>query len=225
MTGVAMTIFDGPSFSSASIATCANAAEPPVGYDHDITTPEAADTAPSRTVCARSPSAVQRRDGVVALRHVASDVHRLRFMRSILVCLDSSARAPLVLAAATDLGQRTGARMALLRVVGIPPEMEQVVSVQRGADIVEELTTQAKLELEGLAKDIPDRSIDGLYVHIGTPWDTICREATTLDCDVVVIGSHGYGLLDRLLGTTAAKVVNHCDRSVFVVRPRPGTTT
>jgi nucleotide-binding universal stress UspA family protein len=36
--------------------------------------------------------------------------------------------------------------------------------------------------------------------------------------DLIVIGSHGYDALDRLLGTTAAKVVNHADRSVLVVR-------
>ncbi len=145
----------------------------------------------------------------------------LRDMNPILVCLDASPRASLVLAAAADIAQRTGARMALLRAVGIPPELENLVSVQRGANLIETMTEKAKAELQVLAKDIPDGSIEGLHVHIGTPWDTICREATTLDCDLVVLGSHGYGALDRILGTTAAKVVNHCDRSVLVVRPHP----
>ena len=36
--------------------------------------------------------------------------------------------------------------------------------------------------------------------------------------DLVVIGSHGYGGLDRLLGTTAAKVANRAPCSVLVVR-------
>jgi len=142
-------------------------------------------------------------------------------MHRILVCLDASPRAPLVLAAASDLAQRTGARMSLLRVVGIPPELTSLVSVDIGADLIETQTAKAKLDLESLAKEIPDRAIEGIIVHIGTPWDTICREATALDCDLVVLGSHGYGALDHLLGTTAAKVVNHCDRSVFVVRARP----
>jgi nucleotide-binding universal stress UspA family protein len=67
--------------------------------------------------------------------------------------------------------------------------------------------------------------VEGIHVHIGTPWDTICREATSLDCDLVVLGSHGYSGFDRILGTTAAKVTNHCDRSVLVVRPRTGAPT
>ena len=36
--------------------------------------------------------------------------------------------------------------------------------------------------------------------------------------DLIVVGSHGYSGIDHLLGTTAARVVNHADRSVLVVR-------
>ena len=38
------------------------------------------------------------------------------------------------------------------------------------------------------------------------------------DFDLIVIGSHGFGTIDRILGTTAAKVVNHAERNVLVVR-------
>lgn len=145
-------------------------------------------------------------------------------MKRILVCLDASTRAPFVLATAADLAKRVGARLHLLRAVGIPPEMDRLMSVQAGADLVETMTERAKLELKGLAAATPDAPIEGFHVHIGTPWDTICREARELDCDIVVLGSHGYSGFDRILGTTAAKVVNHCDRSVFVVRPSPAAS-
>jgi nucleotide-binding universal stress UspA family protein len=146
-------------------------------------------------------------------------------MKRILVCLDASPRAPGVLAAAADLAQRTGAKLSLLRAVGIPPELHKIVSVQLGADVIETLDTKAREELELLAQDVPKQLIEGLHVHVGAPWDTICREAKVIDVDVVVLGSHGYGGMDRVLGTTAAKVVNHCDRSVFVVRARPTEAT
>jgi len=32
------------------------------------------------------------------------------------------------------------------------------------------------------------------------------------------MGSHGYGFLERLVGTTAARIVNHARCSVLVVR-------
>ena len=142
-------------------------------------------------------------------------------MKRILVCLDASPRAPFVLATASELARSIGARLHLLRAVGIPPEMDRLMSVQAGADLVETMTERAKLELKGLAADAGDAPIESFHVHVGTPWDTICREAKDLDCDVVVLGSHGYSGFDRILGTTAAKVVNHCERSVFVVRQRP----
>ena len=52
----------------------------------------------------------------------------------------------------------------------------------------------------------------------GTAWDAICREARETNADLIVIGSHGHSRLARMLGTTAAKVVNNADRNVLVVR-------
>ena len=146
-------------------------------------------------------------------------------MERILVCLDASPRAPFVLATAVKLAERVGGRLHLLRTVGLPPEIDQEVLVHAPADVIEIMSRKAKLELEALAKNQPSVEIEGIHVHVGTPWDTICREAKTLDCDLVMLGSHGYSGFDRVLGTTAAKVVNHCDRSVFVVRPPPAVRT
>jgi nucleotide-binding universal stress UspA family protein len=143
-------------------------------------------------------------------------------MKRILVCLDASPRAPGVLATATDLAQRTGARMCLLRTVGLPPELDQAMFVHAAADVIETMTARAKAELADLSSGIPPALLEGVHVHIGTPWDTICREAKELDCDLVVLGSHGYSGFDRILGTTAGKVTNHCERSVLVVRQPPG---
>jgi nucleotide-binding universal stress UspA family protein len=139
-------------------------------------------------------------------------------MKRILVCLDASPRAQLVLETALDLAQRTGARLALLRAIGLPPEVDQEMLVHAAATVVETMMGRAKTELAELAKKIPPTLFEGVHVHIGTPWDTICREAKSLEVDLVVLGSHGYSGFDRILGTTAAKVVNHCDRSVLVVR-------
>jgi nucleotide-binding universal stress UspA family protein len=140
-------------------------------------------------------------------------------MKRFLTCLDSSPRAEKVLAAAVDLARRTGAKLALFRGVGLPPEVAQseLVGVSPNA-LVEQLVEKAQKELDALATTIPKELYEASYVVVGTPWDAICREAKKLDCDLIVIGSHGYGGIDRLLGTTAAKVVNHADRSVFVVR-------
>ena len=51
------------------------------------------------------------------------------------------------------------------------------------------------------------------------PWEGVCRVARERQVDLIVVGSHGYGgAMDHILGTTAAKIVNHADRNVLVVR-------
>ncbi|MDB5217779.1 MAG: Universal stress protein family protein [Myxococcaceae bacterium] len=141
-------------------------------------------------------------------------------MKRILVCLDASPRAVFVLQTASDLAAKTGAKLVLLRSVGLPAEIDQEFYVHAAGSMTDMLVDKAKKDLDALAKDVPAGIIEGYDVHIGTPWDTICREAVARDCDLVVLGSHGYSGMDRILGTTAAKVVNHCERSVLVARTK-----
>lgn len=139
-------------------------------------------------------------------------------MKRILVALDSSARARHVLGEAIDLAKRTGAKLKLLRAVALPADLPASVWATPSKDLVDELLVTARRDLDDLASGVPPEALDGVIVQVGVPWDTVCAAARELDVDLVMIGSHGYGLVDRLVGTTAAKIVNHADRSVLVVR-------
>lgn len=139
-------------------------------------------------------------------------------MKRIFVALDGSPRAPTVLAAAAQLAERCDARVVLFRAVGLPVEIPREIFVQRELDLEEILRKTALADLHRLAGGIPSELVERMKITIGTPWDSIVREARELAADLIVIGSHGYGGIDRLLGTTAAKVVNHADRNVMVVR-------
>jgi universal stress protein F len=79
------------------------------------------------------------------------------------------------------------------------------------------LEQRARVDLERLATDVPPELRAGIRVIVGNPWQSIDRAAEE-SVDLIVIGSHGYNALDHVLGTTAAKVVNHADRSVLIVR-------
>ena len=148
-----------------------------------------------------------------------------RSMKRILTCLDASPRAPFVLQTAADLAQRTGAKLVLLRSVGLPAEIDQEFYVHAAGSMTDILVDKAKKELDVLAKAVSPGIIEGFDVHIGTPWDTICREAKAREADMVILGSHGYSGMDRILGTTAAKVVNHCEVSVLVARQKAEAAT
>lgn len=139
-------------------------------------------------------------------------------MKLILVALDGSSRAATVLAAANNLAVLSGARLVLFRAVGVQPDMPLEVLKLTDRSLEDVLLANAKHDLEQLAKDIPPTRVSIITAKFAVPWDGICRTAREHAADLIVIGSHGYGGLDRLLGTTAAKVVNHADRNVFVVR-------
>lgn len=56
-------------------------------------------------------------------------------------------------------------------------------------------------------------------VAVGFPSEVIVDEAKRWGADLIIVGSHGYGLLDRaLLGSVSNAVVHHAPCSVMVVR-------
>jgi len=141
--------------------------------------------------------------------------------KRILVGLDGSPREALVLAAAQDLALRFGAELLLVRAVGLPPEIPPEAWQDPKLSVKEYLEAKARDGLERCAQALsePVRLRSDLVVVVATPWQALCMTAQSREADIIVIGSHGYGGLDRVLGTTAARVVNHALCSVFVVRP------
>ncbi|MGH7434577.1 MAG: universal stress protein, partial [Polyangiaceae bacterium] len=144
-------------------------------------------------------------------------------MKKLLVALDGSARADGVLAQAESIARRTGETLILFRSFGVPPDMS-LAWPANDEPLEQALRTRAQAYLDECARRVPSELLGGVRVSLGVPWEAVCRAAREEDVDLIVIGSHGYGGLDHLLGTTAAKIVNHADRSVFVVRPQRATS-
>ena len=142
-------------------------------------------------------------------------------VRRILVGLDGSPREALVLARAQDLAERFGAELVLLRAVGLPPEIPPEAWQDPRLSVKEYLERQARAGLEHCVTKLSDalRERTTCVVVVASPWQALCMSAQAHEVELIVIGSHGYGGLDRVLGTTASRVVNHALCSVFVVRP------
>jgi nucleotide-binding universal stress UspA family protein len=139
-------------------------------------------------------------------------------MKRILVALDGSPRAVDVLAAAVDIARTRGTRLVLLRAVGLPAEVPQDFWKTTEEPLVDVLKKRAEQYLRDEIANVPRDVTCDFEVAIGSPWQAICDTARALQVDLMVIGSHGYSGFDRVLGTTAAKVVNHAHCSVLVVR-------
>jgi len=139
----------------------------------------------------------------------------------ILVALDGSVRAPGVFAAAVELATRFRATLQPFRAVTVPPEFPAAAAGSRPDPLGAHLLERAEDELAKIVSTAPP----GLHVarpivRFGQPWRAILVMSDEMDADLIVVGSHGYHGLDRILGTTAARVANVSHRDVLVVHGR-----
>ena len=139
----------------------------------------------------------------------------------ILVALDGSERAPGVFAAAVELAARFRATLQPFRAVTVPPEFPAAAAGSRPDPLAAHLFERAEEELANIVSSAPS----GLHVarpivRFGQPWRLILLVSDEMDADLIVVGSHGYHGLDRILGTTAARVANVSRRNVLVVHGR-----
>jgi len=139
-------------------------------------------------------------------------------MQRVLVGLDASPRAAGVLEVAAKLAQGVGAKLVLFRAVGIPIEVPPEAYSLTPDNLEEALEKAAIGSLATLAATLPAGLTEKIRVAVGTPWEALCHVAKEENVDLIVVGSHGYRGIDRVLGTTASRIVNHADRSVLVVR-------
>ena len=139
-------------------------------------------------------------------------------MKRILVGLDGSERAPHVLDAALRLAELTDSTLIAYRAIGVAPDMPLEVLELTDARLEDILRSNAHAQLEQLTANVPRERLEKIAVELATPWDGICAAARKYDVDLIVIGSHGYQGLDRILGTNAGKVANHADRNLLIVR-------
>lgn len=136
----------------------------------------------------------------------------------ILVGVDGSPREPKVLEAAIALAKDRGGKVHLARAMMVPVSIPTAVWTLQGEDFSQFLVEHGNKELEATAEKVPTELRGEAITRLGQPADVLIALAEELDVDLVVIGSHGYGGIDRVLGTTAAKVVNRAKCSVLVVR-------
>jgi nucleotide-binding universal stress UspA family protein len=147
-------------------------------------------------------------------------------MKPILVALDETDHPDALLRAATHLARTLHAPLVLYRSVSAPAFQVTPDGMPLTIDVDLEGERRTRGELEALASTLPDDVPTRVTTAVDVPWQGVCEAARREDAGLIVIGSHiGHGphpILDRLLGTTAAKVVNHADRSVLVVPDEGG---
>jgi len=137
----------------------------------------------------------------------------------MLVGLDGSARAPTVFRASIDLARQLDARVVLFRAVDIPPEFPAAAAMHRADALGPKLMFDARDELSSLVDVASAHGVEATFHVIASTeaWRAIIDTADTLRVDAIVVGSHGYDVVDRMLGTNAARVADRAHCLVIVV--------
>jgi nucleotide-binding universal stress UspA family protein len=124
------------------------------------------------------------------------------------------------LAIAVDLAKRYDARLHVMNVV---PDLHMPLVAQYfPPDYERTVRENAQERLHALIhREVPEGVTRQAIVAQGSIYREIVAAIRSLNCDLVVMGSHHPELGDYLLGANADRVVRHADCSVMVVRDRP----
>ncbi len=140
-------------------------------------------------------------------------------LRRILVPIDFSKNARQALHFAVPLAEQSSARITLLHVaepVIYPTEMTIVVTDEQA------IAAAARRQLVALGqKLVPPKLRGEMIVRRGQPYFEIAEVAREKKADLIVLTTHGYSGIKRiLLGGTAERVVRHAPCPVLTVRIR-----
>ena len=145
--------------------------------------------------------------------------------KKILIANDDSELAEKSLKAGVALGKMAGADIVMLH-VGMPMMQSAVFLAEAYVgpseeDYATEIKASNAAADERAATVAAANQVAIRVVHVASaePWRAIIEKATELQCDAIVMASHGRGPLKALLlGSDTIDVLSHCKLPVLVVR-------
>lgn len=137
----------------------------------------------------------------------------------ILVATDFSRQAEEALEWALRLRDAFGAKLVFLHVIDIFSLAEFGCRAVGGDPLLPVLRDEAKQNMQRWQSRLPEAKV---VIREGSPRPVIVDAAVELDCQMIVMGTHGRsGLAHLLLGSVAEYVVRHSKVPVLTVRPAP----
>jgi len=155
-------------------------------------------------------------------------------IKKILCATDLSKNAEYAFGYAASLANRYGAGITLLHVLeDMSPYRDSLMMNILGEEkwkslmetnkekIVQDLKGRLAKFCDSISAQVPACPFitDDIIVKIGNPVEVILEEAQKSNCDLVVMGTHGHGILgDAMIGSVSRRVVRRCTKPVLVVR-------
>ena len=149
-------------------------------------------------------------------------------IKKILFATDLSKNSAYAFYYAVHMAKRDDAKIIILHAVEpLPPmlisfkDFEQKVAKDRW----EETVKKFKERIQDISVKVDSRMgissvdlISNILIQLGHPVEEILRVADEEDCDVIVLGTHGKGFLEKtFLGSVSSSVLLRTRKPVFVV--------
>ena len=157
---------------------------------------------------------------VLAIPQTESHLKPLRNISKILVTTDCSPFSKTVVDYAFQLKHSIGCELFLLYVIEFSNAIKFGIRQGHFIDAVSKMRTWAKNQLANLTPDpfVKDNSVHWL-VEEGAVSDKIAECADAYDVDLIVVGAHGYGRVEKyFVGTTTDRLLTRASRPLLTVR-------
>jgi nucleotide-binding universal stress UspA family protein len=138
-----------------------------------------------------------------------------RFPTTILLATDGSEDAAQATTAAVDIAKRSGSELHLIHV------WHDVHTHRAHAYVRRELQRQGREILDQEVQRIEEMggTVTRSHLRKGRTFEEVIKLGDELDAGLLLVGSHGYrGLRRMLMGSQSEDIVHHADRPVLVVR-------
>jgi nucleotide-binding universal stress UspA family protein len=161
-------------------------------------------------------------------------------IKNILYTTDLSKNSAYAFRYAINSAQKHDAQIHILHVVETTsPSTERLLETVLSHDKIEKVRQETKESLirqieNRLAefakrelKDDPDtlKRVATIMVRIGDPAEEILKKAEETNCDIVIMGTHGKGLIEHtFLGSVSEKVLHRISKPVYIIPLPKGET-
>ncbi len=155
-------------------------------------------------------------------------------VKRILYATDLSENAIYAFGYAVDLANRYDAKLTVLSVIETMSsfaerQVQDLIGFEKWDELNSENTIEAEKKIRERIADIcrnMDRTIDScsqmlddIRIQRGVPYIEIIKTAKETTADMIVMGTHGFNILqDSLIGGTARRIVKDSKIPVMVVR-------
>ncbi|MBN1847584.1 MAG: universal stress protein [Deltaproteobacteria bacterium] len=153
-------------------------------------------------------------------------------IQSILYATDLSKNSAYAFLYATDLSEYNKARIHIIHVIEeLPPSVKAMVEgyltpeqmenlSHQKSNTVEKIRNRLHLFCENFQKGDPqcELRVASIDISEGYPANEILKKANEKNCDLIVMGTHGKGVISHaFLGSVAEKVLRRTKIPVFVI--------